>query len=339
MLICFSPLRISFAGGGTDMPEYYESFVGKVVTTTITKYVYVISKESHDDSFQTFSSDLKSHQQSKNFQDLKPTYGSEISTSVIKYFDYKKGTNIMISSDAPAGSGLGASGSLAVNLVKTISTLKGQDLSKNQLAEKAYHVGRNVLQWPIGKQDEYASAFGGINFLTFEKEKTKVEPINLSSSTIKELEQNILLFFVGKTRNSSNILSEEIKKIEKKNSDIISALDTAKKLAESTYDSLKNNDITKFGEILHQGWTAKKKFVSGVSDETIDKVYETALNYGALGGKLTGAGGGGHMVLYCEKEKQNKLISKMEELGLKNIEFEFEKRGPRLVNLYDFAKG
>lgn len=338
MFLGITPLRISFAGGGTDMPEYYEQYGGRVVTSTITRFIYVIVTGRHDDSFQAFSSDLQSHYQPTSYDKLEPKYGTEIAVSVVKYLNYQDGSNVIISSDVPPGSGLGASGALAVNLVKTITTLKGEEWDKERIAETAYYIGRNILGWPIGSQDEYATAFGGLNFVKFEKDRTTVEPIRLTKSSLLELQQNLLLFFVGKTRNSSTILSTQIRQTKGSNPETINSLHTVKKLAENMFDVLSNSDITEFGNLLHRGWLAKKKFAKGVTNEFIDKVYDTALKHGASGGKLTGAGGGGHLLLYCELAKQQGVIQKMESLGLKQVRFGFHSEGPRVINLYDFAK-
>ena len=333
-----TPIRISFGGGGTDMPEYYEYYGGNVVTTTITRFIYVITSARQDNSFAAFSSDLQSHHEPTKYEDLKPKYGTEIAVSAVKYLNYNEGTNFLISSDVPAGSGLGASGALAVNLVKTIISLKGEEWSKQKIAETAFHIGRNVLSWPIGKQDEYATAYGGFNYIKFQKNKTEVEPIKINKSSILELQQNLLLFFLGKTRDSETILSSQIQKTKNKNSQIIDSLHKVKELAERMHEELSQSDITKFGELLHQSWIQKKNFTKNVTNEFIDKVYESALKHGAIGGKLTGAGGGGHILLYCEIPKQQDVITKLESLGLKLVRFGFSSEGPKFVNLYDFTK-
>ena len=338
MFLGMSPVRISFAGGGTDMPEYYERFGGNVVSTAITRFTYVIINPRNDNLVQAFSSDFQSHHELTSYDKLVAKHGMELAVTVIKYLDYKDGANFLISSDVPPGSGLGASSALAVNLVKTISSLKGQEMTREILAETSYHIGRNVLKWPIGKQDEYISAFGGFNYIKFEKDKVNVIPIKMNKASFLELQQNLLLFFIGDTRTSSTILSTQIKRIKKNQKDTMDSLNYVKHLAEIMYKSLKKSDITAVAELLHKGWTAKKKFTKSVTSERIDRIYDMSLKYGAIGGKLTGAGGGGHMLLYCELPKQQKLIEKMERLGLKHVKFGFQNEGPRVLNLYDFVK-
>lgn len=332
-----APVRISFAGGGTDMPEYFEKYGGGVVTTSINHFTYVIIGARHDKSFQAFSLDYDTHQKT-DYDFLEPQHGTEIAVSVVKHLKYEEGANYLIGSDVQPASGLGASSALTVNFIKTISTLKGEKWSKEKIAEVAFHIGRNILNWPIGKQDEYISSFGGLNFIKFEKDKTTVCPISPSRSTLQELEQNLLLFLIGFPKDHNQILGEQLRKTKENSPEIIDALHFVRGLADELYRSLINSDITAMGEILHKGWLAKKKFVKNVSNERIDRLYEAALKEGATGGKITGAGGGGHILFYCEKPKQSELIKKMEELGLKRVRFNFQTEGAKVINLYDFSK-
>jgi D-glycero-alpha-D-manno-heptose-7-phosphate kinase len=338
MIIGITPVRISFAGGGTDMPEFYEKYGGRVLSTTINRFTYVIIGDRSDNAFQAFSPDFQKHYKPTKFEHIEIEDGVEIAASIIKYLKYKKGTNVILFSDAPGGSGLGSSSSLAVNLVNTISNIMGKKIDRRKNAETAFKIERDILHWPIGKQDEYSSSFGGMNFFKFYKNKVVVEPVKLSKSSNSELEKNLLLFFVGKTRNSSDILHEQIQLIKNQNPKTINSLNQVKDIAEKLYDSLKKSDISKFGEVLDEGWEAKKKFTQGVSNETIDRIYKSAKKEGAIGGKLTGAGGGGHMLLYCESRKQKRVIKKMEKVGLKEVKFKFFKEGPTILNLYDYLQ-
>ena len=337
MLIGLSPVRLSFAGGGTDLPEFYEKYGGNVIATTINQFTYTIIHPRFDKSFQAFSPDFQKHYTASKYEKIEIQDGTEIASSVIKSMKFKTGINVIICSDVPAGSGLGASSSLAVNLVNVISFLKNEKISKKEVAEKAFHIGRKILHWPIGKQDEYVSSFGGFNFINFGKKRVSVSPIKLSKSTNKELQNNLMLFREGNTRNSSTILTRQIDMIKKKNPDTINSLLTVKNLASIMHDSLKQSDITKFAELLHQGWLAKKKFAKNVSNSRIDKIYDLALKYGALGGKITGAGGGGHMLFYCENSKQKKLEQKLHSLGLERVKFSFYNDKPKIVETPDMS--
>ena len=337
MLLGTSPLRLSFAGGGTDLKEYYENFEGSVVSTAINHFTYVIVTPRQDNSFQIFSSDFQLHFKPTKYNELKPEHGTELAVTVVKSLDFKDGINLMINSEVAPGSGLGASSSLAVNLVKTISTLSKRNMNNQEIAEMAYGIGRDKLNWFIGKQDEYISAFGGFNFIKFNKDKVTVNKISINRKSFLELENNILLFYVGKTRNSSNILQEQIKLITEKNQGTLTALHSVKELSEKMYSSLSQSDITKFGELLNVGWESKKKFSKNVTNQYVNELYDLGIKSGALGGKLTGAGGGGHLLFYCEPSKQKNLIEKMQSHGLKHVQTKFYESGCKVLDLYDFT--
>ena len=338
MFLGMCPVRISFSGGGTDMPEYYNEFGGNVVTSTIDRFTYVMLNLRNDDLIQAFSSDFQIHNPSATLEKLKSNPGMEIPIASLKHLNLKTGADIMISSDVPPGSGLGGSSSLTVNFVKILSILNKLKWKNEKIAETSFHIERNVLQHPIGKQDDYIASFGGFNFIRFTKEQIYVEPIQINKSTFDEFQENLVLFFVGNTRKNTVVLSSQLQNVKEKRKETIEALHYVKGLSEEMNSALKQSDITHFGELLHKGWLAKKKFAKGVSNEDVDKIYDAALENGALGGKLTGAGGGGHMLFYCEKLKQNRLIEKMKNIGLKHIKFKFNRDGPKVLNLYDYSK-
>ena len=337
MFLGMCPVRISVSGGGTDMPEYYNEFGGNVVTSTINHFTYVILNLRNDDLIQAFSSDFQIHNTSAILENLELKPGTEIPIAVLKHLNFKTGATVMVCSDVPPSSGLGGSSSLTVNFVKTLSTLQKLKWNSEKIAETSFHIERNVLQHPIGKQDDYIASFGGFNFIRFTNEQVYVEPIKINKSTFDELQENLLLFFIGDTRKNADILSNQLDNIKQRRKETIESLNYVKGLAEEMNSSLKQSDITLFGELLHKGWLAKKKFTKGVSNENVNKIYDIALENGALGGKLTGAGGGGHMLFYCEKSKHDRFIQKMEDIGLKHIRFKFNNDGPKVLNLYDYS--
>ena len=337
MFLGMCPVRISFSGGGTDMPEYYNEFGGNVVTSTINHFTYVILNLRNDDLIQAFSSDFQIHNTSAILENLELKPGTEIPIAVLKHLNFKTGATVMVCSDVPPSSGLGGSSSLTVNFVKTLSTLQKLKWNSEKIAETSFHIERNVLQHPIGKQDDYIASFGGFNFIRFTNEQVYVEPIKINKSTFDELQENLLLFFIGDTRKNADILSNQLDNIKQRRKETIESLNYVKGLAEEMNSSLKQSDITLFGELLHKGWLAKKKFTKDVSNENVNKIYDTALENGASGGKLTGAGGGGHMLFYCEKSKHDRFIQKMEDIGLKHIRFKFNNDGPKVLNLYDYS--
>ena len=337
MFLGMCPVRISFSGGGTDMPEYYNEFGGNVVTSTINHFTYVILNLRNDDLIQAFSSDFQIHNTSAILENLELKPGTEIPIAVLKHLNFKTGATVMVCSDVPPSSGLGGSSSLTVNFVKTLSTLQKLKWNSEKIAETSFHIERNILQHPIGKQDDYIASFGGFNFIRFTNEQVYVEPIKINKSTFDELQENLLLFFIGDTRKNADILSNQLDNIKQRRKETIESLNYVKGLAEEMNSSLKQSDITLFGELLHKGWLAKKKFTKDVSNENVNKIYDTALENGASGGKLTGAGGGGHMLFYCEKSKHDRFIQKMEDIGLKHIRFKFNNDGPKVLNLYDYS--
>jgi D-glycero-alpha-D-manno-heptose-7-phosphate kinase len=336
MHIGICPVRISFAGGGTDLPEYYERYGGCIIGTTINKFTYVIIHPRTDKTFQSFSPDFQKHSKPVKLNKIEIEDGTEISSAIIKYFNYKDGLDAILCSDVPAGSGLGASSSLAVNLINTLNFINNKKFNSTKIAETAFKIERDILNWPMGKQDEYLTATGGLQFFEFKRNRVISKKIKISKKTKSELEKNLLLFFVGNTRKSSSILKKQITRTKEKNQKTLNSLHYVKTLAESLYDSLNNSDITKFGELLDSGWNAKKNFSSNVTTPKIDSIYDYSLKNGAIGGKITGAGGGGHLILYCKDNKQKSLIQKLQKKGLTHIPFGFYNKKPQVINLTSF---
>ena len=336
MYIGITPVRISLAGGGTDMPEYYEKYGGNVVSSTISLFTYLMIKPRSDNSFQAFSTDFEIHHYKTNYKKLKAKAGTEIAVSVIKHLDFKNGADFVIGSDVQPGSGLGASSSLTVNFVNLISKLQKKNFSKKQIAEKSFFIERKLLLHPIGKQDDYIASYGGLNYIKFSKNNTTVTPIHLKKSKSEELQKNLLLFFIGTTRKSATVLSKQLKKTKNMEPSTLNSLHKVNQLGKDLFKALKQSDLTEIGKILDQGWMEKKKFTKEISNPKIDKIYASAIKKGAIGGKLTGAGAGGHMLFYCETKNQNSVKNEMKRLGLTHIDFNFYKNGPKILNLYDF---
>ena len=336
MLIGISPVRISLAGGGTDMPEYYEKYGGNVVSSTISLFTYLMIKPRNDDSFQAFSSDFEIYHSKTSYKKLKAKFGTEIAVSVIKHLNFKNGADFVIGSDVQPGSGLGASSSLTVNFINTISKLQKKNYSKKQIAEKAFFVERHLLFHPIGKQDDYIASYGGLNYIKFSKNNVTVTPIKLKKSKSEELQNNLLLFFIGTTRKSSTVLSKQLEKTKKLDPSTLNSLHKVNQFGKDLHTALKKSDLSQVGTILHEGWMEKRNFTKEVTNSRIDKIYSSGIDKGAIGGKLTGAGAGGHMLFYCEKKKQKSVINEMQRLGLTHVNCKFYDGGPKVLNLYDF---
>lgn len=333
MLIVRSPVRISFGGGGTDLPAYYQEFGGAVLSTSINKYFYTILKKRTDGKIQVISSDLRLTETWHDIarMDLKDS-GLEIPLAAIKEFDCDVSLDLFLASEIQAGTGLGSSASVCVGVLKTMATYLDLDVSKYELAERAYHIARNVLRKPVGKQDEYASAFGGLNYITFEPDgSTLVEPLALRQDLLREFQSSLMLFYMGASHNSWKLLQEQEHSTKKGTGTAISSLHEIRDLAQRMRRALESGDFPSFGAMLHEGWLAKKQISSLISNAEIDRAYEAAIAQGALGGKITGAGGGGFLLLFCPEERQNNVRSALAELGIHEMGFQLESEGAHVL--------
>ena len=239
-----------------------------------------------------------------------------------------------------AGTGLGSSASVCVGVLKTLATYLNLPFSKYEFAELAYHIARNVLKKPVGKQDEYAAAFGGLNYITFHPDGTTlVEPVALRSDLLREFQGNLMLFFTGASHNSWNLLEEQEQSTKKKTGTTLDSLHEIRGLADRMRDALVKGDFRSFGAMLHEGWQAKKKISSQISNSIIDAAYEAAMANGALGGKITGAGGGGYLHLFCEEEHQGSVRHVLAEMGIREMDFELDTDGTHVVVNDPFIDG
>jgi len=333
MLIVRTPVRISFGGGGTDLPAYYQKFGGAVLSTAINKHFYTILQKRSDGKVQVISSDLRVVETWEDISRM-PVKGSEleIPLSVMKELGCAVSLNLFLASEIPPGTGLGSSASVCVNVLKTLTSYLGIHLSKYELAERAFHLARNVLGKPVGKQDEYAASFGGLNFIRFgEDESVKVEPLNLEPELVRELESNLLLFFTGAAHHSWTILKEQEHSTKTHSGVAVESLHEIRELANVMRAALKAGNLDRFGELLHKGWEAKKRVSEKISTSRIDELYRAARAEGAIGGKITGAGGGGFLLLYCPKSAQQKVRGKLNEIGAREMDFEFDFQGAQVV--------
>ena len=333
MLIVRSPVRISFAGGGTDLPAYYEQYGGAVLSVAINKYFYTILGKRTDNRIQVISSDLRICETWKDIA-TKELEGSalEIPLAVLKEVNCDVAVDLFLASEIPPGTGLGSSASVCVNILKTLTTYVQQPISKYQLAEKAFHIARRVLRKQVGKQDEYAAAFGGLNYISFNPDgNTVVEPVKQEPEIIRELESNLMLFFTGSARNSWTILKEQETSTLRHTGGTVYALHEVKVLAASMRSAVEWGDLHRFGELLDQAWQAKRRVSNKISNAHIDDLYSLAMRNGALGGKITGAGGGGFLLLYCEQQHQAAVRDAMQAAGIREMTFGFDMQGAQVV--------
>lgn len=324
MIITKTPFRVSFCGGGSDMADFYRMHGGCVLSTSINKYMYI----SIHPYFNEKQTALK-YSQNEIVDDV-----SQIKHRIMKRVLMDMGVSgveIVSTADGPSGTGLGSSSAFTVGLLHTLNCYKGKYVSQTKLAEEACKVEIEKLGAPIGKQDQYAAACGGLNMITFHKNgMVTVEPIIMHKDTYHVLEDNLVMFYTGITHDANKILAEQKQNISQadKTDNMIQMCNLACEMK----NSLEKNDISEFGRILDEGWRLKRKLASGISGQVIDEMYERAIKNGATGGKLLGAGGGGFLLFYCEKEKQPALEVAM---GLRRFDFRFEYDGTSVVYIGD----
>jgi D-glycero-alpha-D-manno-heptose-7-phosphate kinase len=333
MLIGRSPVRISFGGGGTDLPSYYEQFGGAVLSTAINKYFYTILGNRADGRIQVISSDLRLF---GNWSDLAalPTNdsGLEIPLAVLKDLGADLAADLFLASEIPPGTGLGSSASVCVNLLKVLTTYLRCPLSKYDLAERAFSITRFGLGRHVGKQDEYAAAFGGLNYIRFKRNGvTQVEPVQLDPGVLSALQSNLMLFFTGAAHHSWDILADQEESIRLPAGSAVEALHQVKETAALMKEALLCGDLEHFGHLLDDAWQAKKRVSHRISNPRIDRLYEVAREHGVLGGKLTGAGGGGFLLLYSEPTCQDDVRSAMQREGLQEMAFAFDCQGAQVI--------
>ncbi|KYK22484.1 hypothetical protein AYK24_02090 [Thermoplasmatales archaeon SG8-52-4] len=327
MIISRSPVRITLGGGGTDLPSYYSKYGGALIAAAINKYTFVTAHTRFDDDIKL---NYSKTEQVKSVEEIK----HNIFREGLIHLKIKKGIELTSLSDIPSSSGLGTSGSFTIALLNALHSYKKEFISQEQLAKEACKIEIEILKEPIGKQDQYMSAFGGITSLKFAKNGTvTVEPLNMSEEAQDELHNNILLFYTGISRSASNILQEQNEKSKKDEESTIDTLHEIKKIGSKTKSALENGDIDKLGEFLDIHWNIKKKLSKGISNSFIDNCYNQAKINGALGGKIMGAGGGGFFMFYHNgnnNEKTN-FIKKMSKIGLKKLRFNFDFEGSKII--------
>lgn len=323
-----APFRVSFGGGGTDMAPYCKEYGGCVINLTIDRHVHITLKPRNDKKIRVISTDYNKESVfdigDKNYND-----GFELFKGVINGLNINHGFDIISSSELPAGSGMGGSSSLTVALIGAFNEYFSLRLTKHEIAQKAYNIERIELKQKGGYQDQFASSYGGFNFMEF-KNEVKVIPIKTSDEIINELQYRLILCFVGGSHFSSEIQEEVLKgyKIEKKS--FLEVMQDLKDVAHGMRDIIESKDITKlneFGDLLHQGWLAKKSLSSKISNPNIENFYLTSRKFGVIGGKLLGAGGGGHLLLFCDPDKKFKIIQEMEKIGGKIVKFHYNPKG------------
>ena len=331
MLIARAPMRISFGGGGTDLEAYYAKYGGIVVSTAINKYFYAIITTDEADDLQVISADYRSLFRHSPYNDLFWNGDLALPKAVLHHFGIRRGINLFVASEVPPGTGLGSSSAAAVTMVRAISTLVEQPMTKQQVAELASYIEITKMGMPIGKQDQYAAAFGGLNKITFTSDEVTVEPINIALDVRQTLESRLMLFFTGSSRESTSILKHQRKSTEERDESVLQALHNIKQVAVDVQTCLERGDLDEFARLLDYSWQEKRRLAPNLSTGFIDECYQLALQKGASAGKITGAGGGGFMLIYCHEHAQEAVTNALEERGLKRMNFHFDHQGATVV--------
>jgi D-glycero-alpha-D-manno-heptose-7-phosphate kinase len=331
VLIARAPVRISFGGGGTDLPVYYKRYGGMVVSTTINYYVYTILARGNQETVQIISADYRSLCQRPICEDLIWDGDLHLPKAITYYFNIRDGANIFLASQVPPGTGLGSSGSVAVSMIKALAFWCGLDMGPAEVAELACYIEIEKMEMPVGKQDQYAAAFGGLNCITFSRDGVTVEPLQISPETRDALQRGLMLFFTGVSRQSSTILRRQSAASERDDRATIRRLRAIKELGLEIRTALEQGDLEAFGNLLHRSWMEKRQLTEGITNSFLDQCYQTAREEGAIGGKVTGAGGGGFMMLYCPEDRQEAVAQALAKMGLQHRFFEFEDEGVQVM--------
>ena len=326
MIISRTPFRISFVGGGSDMETFYSRHQGAVLSTSIDKYMYISShKYFHKDTIQVKYSRTETV---KNIDMLKHPLLRE----ALRKTGVRGGIEISSIADLPSGTGMGSSSSFTVGLLHNLYAINRQYVTHEELAREACEIEIDIVKEPIGKQDQYAAAFGGLNIIYFNQDGTvTVEPLHIKNSVYHALQDNLLMFYIGNQRKASDILSEQ-----KKNASQDEKFNILKEMVSLVFElrnALYTEQLGNFGKILHENWILKQKLASKISNPEIDEIYQTGIKSGASGGKLLGAGGGGFILFYCQKKYQDRLKEALKTYD--SLEFKFERDGSKIIYFAD----
>lgn len=333
MLIARAPLRVSFCGGGTDLPAYYERYGGVVVSTTIDKYVYAHLSPNGSGDAQITSADYQTFYRHHIGEPMGWDGDLALPRAVLHEFGLDGGAEVFVASEVPPGTGLGSSSAVAVALIRAVAAYLHRPLTRQQVAELACRIELEKLGAPIGKQDQFAAAFGGLNAITFARDGVVVEPLRLPPGVVQQLQSRLMLFFTGSARDSRNILKEQQKATARGQTQTSEGLHRIKEAALECRRCLETGDLDAVGELLDRGWQEKRRLASGITNPRLDELYEAALANGAVGGKITGAGGGGFLLLYCHEAHQRRVAAALERHGLREMAFRFDTNGVSLTSV------
>jgi len=325
MILTRTPFRITLGGGGTDLPSFYREYGGFVLAVAIDKYMFLnVNTPIVDDKIRVryTSSEMVDH-----VDEVQHTTARE----ALRHFGIASGIEIVSIADIPSGTGLGSSSSYLVGLLNALHALLQDQATPQKLAEEACHIELEVLKKPIGKQDQYMAAFGGLTLLDIKPDgKVCVTRMDLDIDLVESLEHNILMFYTNEMRDATTILEKQDKATRAKDGTVVRSLREIKDIGLEISDAISKGNLRRFGELLDVHWQSKKRLSEGISNPQIDAWYELAKQNGAIGGKISGAGGGGFLMLYCEENK-SRLREVMRAAGLRELKFRFDFEGSKVV--------
>ncbi len=324
MIVSKTPLRLTLGGGGTDLPPYSSKHGGFVVTSALDKYIYLVVKRRFEEDCRISYSVTEIV---KSIDDIKHGVVRE----ALRLLELKTCLEIVSVGDVPAETGLGSSSSFAVGLLHALHTFKDESVSRQSLAEEACRLQMEILKEPCGVQDTYIAAFGGLVCLDIDRNgRVEVSPLRISDDALRELENNLLFFYTGIKRSSFSVLQDQGKAVREDGSQALEAMHSIKKIGFGVKRALENGDLAEFGRLQHEHWMVKKRTSTRISNGPIDRWYEKALENGATGGKLMGAGGGGFLMFYCDNGR-DALRKALTREGLKEVDFGFEREGSKIA--------
>ncbi len=330
MIITRTPFRITLGGGGTDLPAYYSKYGGFICAASINKYMFInLNKPVVDDLIRVKYTKSETVEHRDQLQ-------HEIAKAALQMTGIEKAVEIVSMSDVPAGTGLGSSSCYAVGLLNALHTMKREHIPLQQLAEEACHLEIDLLGKPIGKQDQYMASFGGLMILEIAKDgRVSAKSVNMSDAAIDDLNRNMLMFYTNTSRDADTILAEQSKGAQKQKRSIVESMHTIKEIGHKIVEALETDNITDVGLLFDKHWQYKKKISTKMTNPHFNSIYELAKQNGALGGKISGAGGGGFFVFYVE-EKHGSFREQMKNVGLREMRYRFDFEGTKvLVNFMD----
>ncbi len=326
MILTRAPLRIPLGGGGTDLPSYYSQYGGFVLSAAINKYVYIsLNRPQVDDLIRV------KYSKSETVEDLNEVQ-HELVREAMRLTGVERGVEIVSMADVPAGTGMGSSGSFIVALLRALHALRREYVPPHQLAEEACHIEIDMAGSPVGKQDQYVAAFGGITCFEIAQDgKVADTRVNFTNHQLDELRSNLLLFYTGIERRALDILEDQKRDTAHSNRDVVDSLHRTKELGLQIKEALEQGDLDRFGELMDTHWQNKKKRSGKITDSRLDKWYEVARDSGAIGGKLIGAGGGGFFLFYCPNSYKGRVRHAMVAEGLREMSFDFDFEGAKVL--------